>query len=1092
MMYVCNSTRVTATSINSAPDLDALSSGRALLEGGCDDSSTLNPSRGSRISSAAHNTLGRVDDDVSTSSYAHVSICTTSSSLNGASPLTPHLRANAQINKKGLPKSCQKNIIKCTDFTYIGTLNVRTIRLGHKQCELAHRFANSGLEMMAIQEHRIIHDEPTKTTVLGNDAYLLTSSAWRNAAGASTGGVGILLTKRAHDVVTELHTVSPRIFGVTLDGNPRCTAFSVYSPTECASDDVAEEFHNELRATIASIPAHNLLAVGGDFNAHVGKEDNNDKSWYYHERTNRNGRLLKDTLLECEMENTNTRFQKHRRKMWTHLSDGTLTKSQIDFILVRKKWRNSVKDTEAYNFFNSLGSDHRLVRTKLKLSLRKAASKPKKVNYDWDEFKRDNDLQKEFALEVRNRYSVLCEEDIGQSSDHPDITNDYSNFASAIASTCDKNLPKRQRRRRPKIASDTRVNAARTELDEAKNSYHNNPNNETRHDVKLCKDALASAYNTVEEELLDKQIKEVERLDAMQMSRQSWSLINEISGRKKSSCAKISGNSAQDRVNKWQAHFKNLLGEQPPDSLDDQIIQQMFYEPEHDISTAPFTAEELREAKRRIKDNKACGEDGIPPEVLKRCDLDDIVLKYCNTALTEGKAPDQWKISNIIPVPKKGDLTKTDNYRGIALTSLVAKTLNRMILNRIQPVIEKVLRDNQNGFRAGRSTTSHILALRRLLEGANDRNLPAVLLFIDFKKAFDSIHRGTMLKILRAYGIPEAIVDLIGVLYAGTKAQIQTPDGVSELFDILAGVLQGDTLAPYIFIIVVDYCMRQALDDYPELGFTLTPAKSRRVRAEHFSDVEFADDIGLIANSIAEMQSILEKVETAANSVGLHMNVGKTKYMTANLWGPDERIWAKSGIPVEKKTNFLYLGSWIRSTESDIKVRKAKAWAACHKLKRIWTSNIKKSIKTRLFISTVESVLLYGSETWTLTKRLTKMIDGCYTRLLRMALNVSWKQRLTNEVLYGKLPKVSSKITERRLKLAGHIHRHPELTANKLLFWEPSHGRRNQGAPPETYIKMLRKDTGVDSTQEIGSLMLERKCWRQRTTGSREYHTRPR
>ena len=74
----------------------------------------------------------------------------------------------------------------------------------------------------------------------------------------------------------------------------------------------------------------------------------------------------------------------------------------------------------------------------------------------------------------------------------------------------------------------------------------------------------------------------------------------------------------------------------------------MFNEPEHDISIAPFTADELREAKRRIKDNKACGEDDIPAEILKRCDFDEIVLKYCKTALTEGKTP-----GNIIPVPKK-------------------------------------------------------------------------------------------------------------------------------------------------------------------------------------------------------------------------------------------------------------------------------------------------------------------------------------------------------------------------------------------------------------------------------------------------------
>ena len=172
--------------------------------------------------------------------------------------------------------------------------------------------------------------------------------------------------------------------------------------------------------------------------------------------------------------------------------------------------------------------------------------------------------------------------------------------------------------------------------------------------MKLCKDALDTAYTTVEEELLDKQIREVEKLDAMQKARESWSLINEISGRKKSSCAKISGKSAKDRVDKWQTHFKKLLGEPPPDSQVESDIPQMFTEPEHDISTEPFTAEELKQAKSRIKDNKACGEDGIPPEVLKRCDLDDIVLNFCNTALTEGLAPEQWKISNIIPVPKKG------------------------------------------------------------------------------------------------------------------------------------------------------------------------------------------------------------------------------------------------------------------------------------------------------------------------------------------------------------------------------------------------------------------------------------------------------
>ena len=126
-----------------------------------------------------------------------------------------------------------------------------------------------------------------------------------------------------------------------------------------------------------------------------------------------------------------------------------------------------------------------------------------------------------------------------------------------------------------------------------------------------------------------------------------------------------------------------------------------------------------------------------------------------------------------------------------------------MILNRIQPEVEKKLRDNQNGFRKGTSTTSHILTLRRILEGARAKNLSAVMVFIDFRKAFDSVDRDTLMNILLAYCIPKKIVELISLLYTNTSAQVITPDGKTEFFEILAA-LQGDTLAPYLFVIAMD------------------------------------------------------------------------------------------------------------------------------------------------------------------------------------------------------------------------------------------------------------------------------------------------
>ena len=153
-----------------------------------------------------------------------------------------------------------------------------------------------------------------------------------------------------------------------------------------------------------------------------------------------------------------------------------------------------------------------------------------------------------------------------------------------------------------------------------------------------------------------------------------------------------------------------------------------------------------------------------------------------------------------------------------------------MLLNRIRPVIDPLLRKNQNGFRPGRTTTSQILALRRLIEGVKDKNLPAIITFIDFKKAFDTIHREKLMEILRAYGIPNRIVSAIEILYEDTKAKVLTPDGETDLFEIKAGVLQGDTLAPYLFIIALDYSLRKAINGNEEkLGFRLKKRQSRRV-----------------------------------------------------------------------------------------------------------------------------------------------------------------------------------------------------------------------------------------------------------------------
>ena len=96
----------------------------------------------------------------------------------------------------------------------------------------------------------------------------------------------------------------------------------------------------------------------------------------------------------------------------------------------------------------------------------------------------------------------------------------------------------------------------------------------------------------------------------------------------------------------------------------------------------------------------------------------------------------------ILPFPKKGDLGLAKNYRGITLTSIAVKIYNALLRNRIEPKIDNILRKNQNDFRRNRSTTSQILTIHRIIEGVRAKNLQVTILFVDFTKAFDFIHRG--------------------------------------------------------------------------------------------------------------------------------------------------------------------------------------------------------------------------------------------------------------------------------------------------------------------------------------------------------------
>ena len=135
------------------------------------------------------------------------------------------------------------------------------------------------------------------------------------------------------------------------------------------------------------------------------------------------------------------------------------------------------------------------------------------------------------------------------------------------------------------------------------------------------------------------------------------------------------------------------------------------------------------------------------------------------------------------------------------------------------------------------------------------------------------------------------------------------------------------------------------------------------------------------------------------------------------------------------------------------------------------------SITTEFFRATVESVLTYSSQTWSLIKSLENKLNGAYTCILLAALNVHWSQTVTNKELYNDVPKIRETILHRRFKFSGHIWRHDEEIAHNLLFWIPANGKTRRGRPQKTYIDQFIEDAGLQM-EELKTLMVNREEWK--------------
>jgi len=202
-------------------------------------------------------------------------------------------------------------------------------------------------------------------------------------------------------------------------------------------------------------------------------------------------------------------------------------------------------------------------------------------------------------------------------------------------------------------------------------------------------------------------------------------------------------------------------------------------------------------------------------------------------------------------VPKKGCLSDCNSWRRITLLSVSGKVFCSILLNRLQNEVDALLREEQAGFHAGRSCSEQILTLRNIIEQCHNWQKPLHINYIDFKKAFDSIHSDSLWQILELYCIPSKYINIFKALYRDLSCCIRTREGNTDMFSILTGVRQGCILSPFLFLIVIDFVLRKTTEGH---NFGIIWGQKK------LADLDFADDLALLCHTQQALQDMTDYI----------------------------------------------------------------------------------------------------------------------------------------------------------------------------------------------------------------------------------------
>ena len=939
----------------------------------------------------------------------------------------------------------------------LGTWNVRTLYQAGKLDNLIQEMESMRLDILGIAETHWVEEGK----IIKENHTMIYSGGEMHRK-----GVGILMKNNIARSMLGFWAISERVIMLKLQAKPfNINIIQVYAPTLDCEDEEVEKLYQEINNGIKLTKSGELLCVMGDFNAKVGKEKY-EKIAGTHGLGKRNERG--DRLIEfCQQNNlcvVNTWFQQPTRRLYTWKSPGGTTRNQIDYILINERFRNNVKQVKTYPGAD-INSDHIPVVMKLNIKLKKL-EKPKVRDQIDLELLKEESYKKKYNVEIRNAYSRLSNQTLEQTpEDQIEVEKTWGIIKESLNTSLRAVLPsKRAKKKKPWMTDDIL-----RKMEERK-KFKNIDSDKYK---QLDKEIETLCRQTKEKWHVD-QCEEIELLEKQHRTREMHKKVKDLTNR---NSRKTASGCIKDR------NGKLLFDQEDISSRWAEYITELYNDDRGEMPSFEVTSgenimkEEVELVIKSMKDKKAAGPDGLSTETLKALDDQniDMITDLCNTIYNSGIIPADLKHSVFVTLPKKPKAQDCSSFRTISLMSHVTKLLLKVIQRRLTDKIDQEVSRLQSGFRPGVGTREGIFNLRTICERALEVRKDIYICFIDYAKAFDKVKHSVMMECLSEIGINDKDLQIITKLYWEQTATVRTEYGVTKEFQIKQGVRQGCVLSPSLFNLYTEKIFRE-----------IEEMNGVNIGGVNINNLRYADDTVLLAENNTDLQDLVTATNNKGKRYGMEINITKTKGMIVSKKEMVPEITISiEGKNIQQMKEMIYLGFMVTENgkcEREIKRRIGVAKSSFEKMYKVLTSRIINiSGRLRLAKCYIWSTLLYGAETWTLSKATVKKLEAFEMWTYRRIMKVSWKEYKSNEEV---LSMINSKrmlvemIKRRKLAYFGHLVRRDDI--QRLLLDGKINGKRSRGKQRLTWADNITEWIGMKYNECI-RVAQDRGRWRSMT-----------